>query len=222
MKKYLILAVSVLALTGAAFATQTLPVAPTKTVTKPLVRPALKKLLDKRPVVPVKKPAPAMTGNVKTSTGIKLPVPTTGQVVKTGTVIKAIVQQNAEDVKAYREENGYVVRYLKTPTREEKLAFGEAVIKAIKDFLAAQKNMNKAYDDGVKAGTPMPKTLWDNQAEIAVAAYKTAVQPYIDSTKTAEFEAFLIIRLKLLKLMFDKKNKYADMSDSSSSIDMRK
>lgn len=51
MKKTLMtITISAVALIGAAFATQILP--DTTTTTKPVVRPSLNKLLDRRPVIP--------------------------------------------------------------------------------------------------------------------------------------------------------------------------
>lgn len=203
MKKYILLAVTAIAFVGAAFATQTLQTKPTLPVKKPMVRPALKNLLDKRPALPVKTTTVVSTGKVFPLTGNT--VISTGKDVKTtGSIVRQIVQQNAEDVKAYREENGYIVRYLKTPTREEKLAFGEAVIKAVKDFLATQKSMRQAYEAGIKSKTLMTKEQWDTQTDAAIAIYKAAVLPYIDAAKMAEFEKFIIGRTNLMKALFDK------------------
>lgn len=221
MKKYLLaVAVSIFALGGATFATQILPTSPSsKEVAKPVVRPSLTKMLDKRPKL-----------EKKTNTGSKLDMDkteygtgstNTGDKKETK---KPVVQQNAEDVKAFREENGYIVKFLKKPTTEaEKKAMNNAIQTAVKALLATQKNMRKIYESAVASGTQVPLDVLTTQADAAIAAYKAAVLPYIDATKIDDFNLFVIGRINLLKMMFlKKKNTNVDVSDTSSRVEMVK
>ena len=181
-KKLLAVAVSIFTLTGIAFASQILETTPSTNTTKPIVRPSLTKTLDKRPVLPAKGTAGTGTAN-------------TGAVAHTGvqTVVQQVKQQNAQDVADYRAENGYITRYLMKPTTADaKKAMASTIESAIKTLLAAQKTMSQTYQTAAKTTTLMTKEQWNALADAAVAAYRTAILPYIDTAKTADFEKFIL------------------------------
>lgn len=113
-------------------------------------------------------------------------------------------RQNAADVKAFREEKGYIIRYLKKTTGTEKRSQLEAVESVVKTLLATQKNMVKTYEAAAKTTTLMTQEAWDSQAEAAVIAYRGSLLSYIDPTKMTGFERFIVGRTNLLKEMFEK------------------
>lgn len=222
MKKTLMtITISAVALIGAAFATQILP--DTTTTTKPVVRPSLNKLLDRRPVIPWR--------NAASGTGKVLPPATgsnlmgTGKDQKsTGSVVRpVVVQQNAEDVKAFREENGYITRYLK---KSLSVAQMRNVTNAVKTFLATQKTIRTTYEAAVNSGTQIDAAALMTTLNNSLDAYKTALSPYIDDAQQIQFQVFVIGRLNLLQIQFIQlkkiKNNNIQIDDSSSRIDIKK
>lgn len=120
-------------------------------------------------------------------------------------VVRTIVKQNAEDVAAYRAENGYIVRYLLKPvTVAEKRQQQIAIEKAVKGLLATQKSMRAQYEAAAKSWTAMSRDAWNTMVESAVETYRVAVLPYINPEKMEDFDKFIIGRKNLMKAMFDK------------------
>ncbi|MBP6910516.1 hypothetical protein KBC03_02860 [Patescibacteria group bacterium] len=230
MKKHLLaVAVSIVALGGVTFATQILETPPTTTsvgnsvkpvVGRPNVRPSLIKLLDKRPALPVKRPMPKLGTGSSVITGSAV-TGTKQEEIKQ--VVQTIVRQNAQDVAAYRTENGYIAAYLKKGgTFNERRVMSAAIQSAVKTLLATQKRLLETHTISVNSGTQNLSDMLA-QADAAIDVYKDSLLPYIDSTKQDEFARFIIGRTNLLKILLTKikKTDYSTVDDSSSRTDIK-
>lgn len=110
-------------------------------------------------------------------------------------------RQNAEDVQAYRIENGYITRYVKKQlTADER----KSIENSVRAILATQKSMTQSYRAALNSGSPMTKSDWDMRSDAAVDSYKAAILPYIGDTSMDAFEKFIIGRKNLMKNLFDK------------------
>ncbi len=232
LKQLLGTLVGILVVTGIASATLILETDPATDTSKPNVqpttntkpltpgkyipytrssRPSLRDVLDRRPTLPASTHgAKNITGNVMT--GTKNPPVTTGNsTVRPQTnvnnnvpAVRTVVKQDAEAVKAYRTERGYILRFLKRVERAEMEAMQEAVTDAIKTLLDARESMRRDYELAASTSNLMTESQWNLRAEGVIETYKVALTNYIDEAKMDAFEKFILGRTNLLKNYFEK------------------
>lgn len=187
-------------------------------------RPSIRSVLDRRPALP---------GGKNTNNLGNLPsIPTGIWQIATGSISSwtqlsggkrwtiystptwswqedpVLWQQNAENVRAYREENGYIMRFLaKQTTMDAKKNQIAIVESAIKTLLNTRKSMIASYTAAASTETPMSEDQWNSKAEAAVAAYRATLLPYIDQSKLSGFERFIIGRTNMLKQLYEELDK---------------
>lgn len=192
----------------------TYPTYPTKLPYTRSSRPSLRDVLERRPSLPastngVKKDEPKKVeiedktqSPVDTQTGTQTNTNTQNS---TDTTTRTVVQQDAEAVKAYREERGYITRFLKRPANNtERTAINEIVQTAIKTLLATREDMRREYELAASSSSLMTEETWNTKAEATLNTYSTTLESYIDDAKMEVFEKFILGRTNLLKNYFDK------------------
>lgn len=233
LKQLLATAIGAIVVTGFSSATLMLETDPSTNTTKPNVsptttttpsyptklpytrssRPSLRDVLQRRPSLP------ASTNGVKKDDDTKVETEqennsnddsqnntqTNTNTEASTTTTRTIVQQDAEAVKAYREERGYITRFLKrATTTTDRTAMQDIVQAAIKALLATREDMRREYELAASSSNLMTEATWNTKAEAALNVYSTTLKSYIDESKMEQFEKFIIGRTNLLKNYFDK------------------